>query len=413
MKFQDTIEVAGKSLLRTKNRTVLTMLGIVIGIASVILMLSIGRSAESFLLSQVASFGSDLIIVTNGRGDVRSGDPASQQLEKQSLTLNDYKKLMEQPWVKVANANLISQDTIVYGNESVISSVYGSGPGEIELYSSELETGMFISDAQVDSRSRVAVLGNGIAKRLFGETNPIGNTIKINKRTFRVIGVMKAGGSRFFTDLDQLVYIPVTSALDLYNRDRLNFIMFKAQEGIPLSDAQNRVRLLFRDTHKLDNPEADLAKDDFRVLSQEDAVRNAGIIGTILQILLGSIAGISLLVGGIGIMNIMYVTVTERTSEIGLRKALGAKPEDIMGQFLMESVLLTGVGGLVGVLSGILLTYLGIVAISNYQAGWAFIVPMDGIVLAVGVSTIIGIGFGYFPAKKAAGLEAIEALRYE
>lgn len=413
MKLTDTFTVAMKSLLRTRNRAILTMLGIVIGIASVILMLSIGRSAEGFLLSQVASFGSDLVIVTNGRGDVSRGDPASQQLEKQTLTLTDYRRLQEQSWVRATNANIISQDTVQYGNESVITSVYGSTQGELEIYASELERGLFISEAHVDSRARVVVLGNEIATRLFGETDPIGNRLKIGNRSFRVIGIMREGGSRFFTDLDQIVYIPVTSAMDLYNREYMNFIMFTPIDGLSVSSAQDRVRLLFRDTHKLDNPEADLAKDDFRVLSQEDAVRNAGVISTILQILLASIAGISLLVGGIGIMNIMYVTVTERTAEIGLRKALGAQPEDILNQFLIESILLTGIGGVVGIITGITFTYIGILAISAYQAGWSFVLPIDGVLLAVGVSAVIGIAFGYFPARKAARLDPIEALRYE
>lgn len=413
MKFTDTINVAAKSLLRTRSRAVLTMLGIVIGIASVILMLSIGRSAEGFLLSQIAAFGSDLVIVTNGRGDIGRGDPATQQLEKQTLTLRDYRRIGEQSWVRAANPNLISQDTIGYGSESVITSVYGAGPGEIEVSTSEVARGSFLSDAHLDSRSRVVVLGNGIASKLFGETDPIGKSVKISKRNFRVIGVMEQGGTRFFTDLDQIAYIPVTSAMDLYNRERLNFIMFKPVEGITVADAQNRVRLLFRDTHNLDNPEGDLAKDDFQVLSQEDAVRNAGVVSTILQILLASIASISLIVGGIGIMNIMYVTVTERTAEIGLRKSLGAQPEDIRNQFLIEAILLTGAGGVIGILSGMLFTYIGISAIAAYQEGWSFVLPIDGIILAVSVSAAIGIVFGYFPARKASQLDPIEALRYE
>ncbi len=413
MNIVDVFEIASKSLLRTRGRAVLTMLGIVIGISSVIIMLSIGRSAESFLLSQIASFGSDLVIVTNGRGDVSRGDPASQVLEKQTLTLKDYRELKDASWVRAANPNIINPDTVTFGSESILTSVYGSAPGEIEVFTSEVARGAFISDAHVDSRARVTVLGDGIAKKLFGETDPIGKSVKIGKRSYRVIGVMEPGGTRFFTPLDEIIYIPVTAASDLYNRDKMNFIMFKPVDGLSVAEAQDRVRLLFRDTHKLDNPEADLSKDDFRVLSQEDAVRNAGIISTILQILLASIASISLLVGGIGIMNIMYVTVTERTAEIGLRKSLGAQPQDILNQFLIEAVLLTGAGGLLGVFIGILFTYLGILAISTYMAGWTFVLPLDGVLLAVGVSGIIGITFGYFPARKAAKLDPIEALRYE
>ncbi len=413
MRFSDTLSVATSSLLRTKSRAALTMLGIVIGIASVILMLSIGRAAETFLLSQVAAFGSDIVIVTNGAGDVKRGDPASQQLEKQTLTFRDYERLKDQSWVRAITTNLISQDLVEYGSESRLTSVYGSAPGEIEVYPNEVESGRFFDDSDLASRARVTVLGHGIAKRLFGETEPVGGSIRVGKRTFRVIGVMPAGGTRFFTDLDQIVYLPITSASDLYNRDKANFIMFKPQEGITLDEATERLRLLFRDTHNLDNPPGDLAKDDFRVLTQEDAAANANTIGTILQILLASIAAISLIVGGIGIMNIMYVTVTERTSEIGLRKALGAQPQDIRNQFLMEAIVLTGAGGVLGIASGIAMTWLAVLAISQVQSGWAFIIPVDGVVLGASVSALIGITFGYFPARKASMLDPIEALRYE
>lgn len=413
MRISDTVSVATTSLLRTKARALLTMLGIVIGIASVILMMSIGRAAEHFLLSQIAAFGSDLVIVTNGSGDVKRGDPASQQLEKQTLTFKDYEKLKDQSWVKAANMNLISQDLVEYASESRLTTVYGSTPGEIEVYPNETESGRFIDDSDVSSRSRVAVLGNGIARKLFGETEPVGNSLKVGKRNFRVIGVMPSGGTRFFTDLDQIVYIPVTSAFDLYNRDKANFIMFKTAAGITLDDASERLRLLFRDTHNLDNPQEDLSKDDFRVLTQEDAARNANTIGLILQILLASIAAISLIVGGIGIMNIMYVTVTERTSEIGLRKALGAKPKDIRAQFLVEALILTGVGGAIGILTGVGATWLGITLISSFQEGWVFQLPLDGVLLGAGVSMVIGVVFGYFPARKASRLDPIEALRYE
>jgi putative ABC transport system permease protein len=413
MRLSDTLSVATSSLLRTKSRAALTMLGIVIGIASVILMLSIGRAAESFLLSQIAAFGSDIVIVTNGAGDVKRGDPATQQLEKQTLTFRDYERLKDQSWVRAVTTNLVTQDLVEYGSESRLTSVYGAAPGEIEVYPNEVERGRFFDDSDLASRARVAVLGSGIAQRLFGETEPVGGSIKIGKRTFRVIGVMPTGGTRFFTDLDQIVYLPITSASDLYNRDKANFIMFKPQEGITLDEATERLRLLYRDTHNLDNPAGDLAKDDFRVLTQEDAAANANTIGTILQILLASIAAISLVVGGIGIMNIMYVTVTERTSEIGLRKALGAQPQDIRNQFLMEAIVLTGAGGVLGIASGIAMTWLAVLAISQFQSGWAFIVPLDGIVLGAGVSALIGITFGYFPARKASMLDPIEALRYE
>jgi macrolide transport system ATP-binding/permease protein len=256
------------------------------------------------------------------------------------------------------------------------------------------------------------VLGAGIAKDLFGEQNPIGQQVKLSKRNFRVIGVMKHAGARFFSEPDDEVYIPVTTSLRLYNREKLNFLTLKPYE-MGVSEAKDRARILLRETHNLNNPKGLLSEDDFLVATQEDAVRNAGIIGSILQILLASIAAISLVVGGIGIMNIMYVSVTERTHEIGLRKALGAHSHDVLNQFLAEAVFLTFAGGIIGIIFGLIFSWTAIQVILQFQSGWTFVMPLNGIALGFGVSVIIGLAFGYFPAKKAAMLHPIEALRYE
>lgn len=410
MKPRDLLRLSVQSLLRTKARAVLTMLGIVIGIASVILMLAVGTAAETFLLSQVASFGSDLVMVTNGRGDVRHGEPS--QTVKQTLTYADYRDLKQQSWVRAANANSISTDVYTFGSASVFGSVVGSTPDEIAVFNSVLAEGRFLQSDDLDSHARVIVLGAGIAQDLFGQQDPIGQQVRIAKRNFRVIGVMAHGGTRFFSELDTQSYIPVTAAMDLYNKDRLDFISFKS-EGLSIDEGMRRVRDLFRDNHKISNAANDLAKDDFRVLTQADAIKNAGVIGMILQILLVSIAAISLIVAGIGIMNIMFVTVTERTSEIGLRKAIGAKPKDILSQFLTEALLLTFGGGLIGVVLGVSSSYAMLRVIGSYQEGWTFQFPTQGIVLAFSVSAFIGVIFGYFPARRAARLNPIEALRYE
>ena len=256
------------------------------------------------------------------------------------------------------------------------------------------------------------VLGAGLAKDLFGDGDALNQSVRVSKRNFRVIGVMAHGGQRFFSDLDRQAYLPATTAMDLYNKDRLDFLSIKAQ-GISVTEAVNRTRLFLRDAHKLSNPSGDLAKDDFRVLTQADAIKNADTIGTILQILLASIAAISLIVAGIGIMNIMLVTVTERTAEIGLRKALGAKRADVLGQFLVEAVLLTFAGGLAGVILGVSFSFLTLKVIGSFQEGWVFEFPTQAVLLAFGVSVLIGIVFGYYPARKAARLSPIEALRYE
>ncbi len=410
MKLHDTLPIAVSSLLRTKGRSGLTVLGIVIGIASVILMLSVGQAAQAYLLSQVAAFGSDLVIVTNGRGDEMQGGPPDVT-QKLTLTYDDYKRLKRETWVKNAAASVVSTDVATFGPVSKFVSVGGSTPDEPIMFNAEVDRGRFIQDEDVNANASVIVLGASIAQDLFGEQNPIGQQVKIAKRNFRVVGVMKHAGGRFFSEPDDEVYIPVTSALRLYNKERLNFIMLKTTTG--MNEAKDLVRVTLRESHNLNNPQGVLSKDDFRVATQEDAVRNAGIIGGILQILLASVAAISLLVGGIGIMNIMYVNVTERTHEIGLRKALGAKRNDVMNQFLAEALFLTLLGGVLGIASGLALSWTAIQIILQFQSGWSFILPWNGIALGFGVSAAIGLIFGFFPARKAAGLHPIEALRFE
>jgi ABC-type antimicrobial peptide transport system permease subunit len=410
MKLRDLVTISMKSLVRNKARAVLTMLGIVIGIGSVILMLSVGKAAENFLLANVASFGPDVVIISNGSGDMSGGGPSP--LQKQTLTYKDYRELKRQPWVESALGTIVSTAVASYGPENMNVSVWGSTPGEIVIYPATVADGRFLLDDDVDGRTKVAVIGHNVARQLFGDDSAVGKLMKIRRVNYRVVGVMEKAGTRFFTKLDDLVYIPLTSAMDLYNKDRMNFMSLKPRDMSP-DDAKEEVRFLFRETHKLDNPNAVLSKDDFRVGTQEDAQKNAGTIGQVLSILLGSIAAISLIVGGIGIMNIMYVTVTERTSEIGLRKALGAKSGDVLGQFLAEAIAVTTVGGVVGIMFGIFMSWLTIQILNQFQPGWSFMLSMNSIALAFGVSAIIGIVFGYAPARRASKLSPIEALRYE
>lgn len=411
MRISDLITLSYQSIIRTRARAVLTMLGIVIGIASVILMLAIGQAAEGYLLSQVASFGSDVIFVANGKGDQTRGGPPSSSV-KQSITMEDYKTLYKEPWVRAIAASSMSRDLVSAGANNAFAQINGTTPGELTIYTTRVATGRFFTEEELNGHARVIVLGAGIAKQLFQESSPIGGLVKLNKQNFRVIGVMEVGGTRFFMKVDDQVSIPITSFLSLYNKDRVNFISLKPL-NTTVNETKDRVRWMLRDTHKLDNPKGILAKDDFRVASQEDAVRNAAVIGNILQILLASVAAISLIVGGIGIMNIMLVTVTERTQEIGLRKSIGATRADILGQFMIEAVLLTFSGGVLGILIGLSLSYGSIQAISTFQEGWKFVFPTSAVILATVVSTLIGIVFGIYPAQKAARLSPIEALRYE
>ncbi len=411
MRIRDLVPLSIAALVINKSRTVLTMLGIIIGIASVMLMIGVGQAAQRYLLSQVASFGSDLVFISNGKGDTTRGGPPSAT-QKQTLTMKDLEKLQSLSWPKAVTGIMAMRDLVSYGGVDRVTQISGSTPGETVVFGEVVASGRYISEEDIQSRARVVVLGSKIAEALFGQEIPVGHVIKIAKQSFKVIGVIAPAGTRFFSDADQQVYIPVTAAFDVYNKDRLNFIGVKTGDTRP-STAKEFIRTALRETHNIENPNGILSKDDFRVASQEDAMKNADVIGSILEILLGSIASISLVVAGVGIMNIMYVTVTERTREIGLRKSLGARRRDILGQFLAEAVMLTVIAGLIGVLLGFTLTWLGIYIISQFQAGWTFEIPWNGAAIGFGVSAAIGVIFGFFPARRAAQLSPIEALRYE
>lgn len=411
MRIRDLVPLSIAALVINKSRTVLTMLGIIIGIASVMLMIGVGQAAQRYLLSQVASFGSDLVFISNGKGDTTRGGPPSAT-QKQTLTLEDLNKLKTATWPKAVTGIMATRDLVSYGGVDRVTQISGSTPDETIVFSEVVASGRYILQDDIQSHARVVVLGSKIAETLFGQEVPVGHMIKIAKQSFKVIGVIAPAGTRFFSDADQQVYIPVTAAFDVYNKDRLNFIGVKTGDTRP-SAAKELIRTALRETHNIENPNGILSKDDFRVASQEDAMKNADVIGSILEILLGSIASISLVVAGVGIMNIMYVTVTERTREIGLRKSLGARRRDILGQFLAEAVMLTVIAGLIGVLLGFTLTWLGIYIISQFQAGWTFEIPWNGAAIGFGVSAAIGVIFGFFPARRAAQLRPIEALRYE
>lgn len=408
MTISDLLQSSYQSLTRTKARSSLTMLGIVIGIASVILMLSIGEGAQRYILGQISSFGSDILFVTNGP-KVEEGQPTL--FIKESLTLRDARRLEQETWMKNVVARIALSDELTANGFDTTVQIAGTSPDEAVLYGLHTQEGEFFGRASVESRERVVVLGHEVANKAFGETDPLGKTVKIGTANFRVIGVMEAMGTKAFQNVDKQVYIPVTAVADVYNKKYLSYIMVRT--ALPLDRAKERLQVALRDYHNLDNPNADLAKDDFNVTTQEDAVKNASTITSILQTLLVAIASISLIVGGIGIMNIMYVSVTERIKEIGLRKAIGARRRDILGQFLTEAVVLTGLGGILGVTFGFFLSWLAITLISTVQDGWTFELSVRGAMLGFVVSTAIGIVFGYFPAKRAAALNPIDALRVE
>ena len=404
MKPLDLFTSSWQSLERTRARSALTMLGIVIGILSVILVLSIGEAAQRYIVGQIASFGSDLIVVLNGPKEA-GNDPTG--FVSQTLTFEDAKAIQQQSWAKSVIASIEQQDTISGNGVDTTGKVTAVMPDFLDFFDLTPKQGVFFSMDDVNARSRVVVLGAEISKTMFGEDDALGKNVKINRLNFRVIGVMPVSGTRGFDNLDKNVYIPVTAAEDLYNLKYVQGITFKS--NIVMTDAINRATDLLRNRHKIDIGE----DDDFNLQTSDDLIKTVSQITDILKILLSSIAAISLIVGGIGIMNIMYVSVTERTREIGLRKAIGAKSSDVLRQFLAEAVMLTTIGGLIGIALGILITWIAISIINTFQSGWAFGVSLPGVELGLGVSMAIGIIFGFAPARRAARLNPIDALRRE
>lgn len=405
MHTRDLITSALDSLGRTKGRTGLTMLGIVIGITSVILVLSIAEAAERYIVNTVNSFGTGLIIVANGPP---SSGAFTSPFAEEVLTYEDIKALKQKSWLDVGIASLEQNDTVSANGVDRTGKVTGTMPDEITFYDIKPIQGTFLTQDDVESRSKVTVLGNEIARELFGDDEIVGKTVRINRQNFRVIGVMEPTGTRGLDDVDRNIYVPVTAAMDMYGKKYVQALVLRTKLA-SVTDGMRRIQDVLRDRHNIDLGE----EDDFNVLSQEELVKTATQITDILGILLTAIAAISLIVGGIGIMNIMYVSVTERTREIGLRKSIGAKSSDVLKQFLFESVVLTGAGGLIGLVLGIGLSWIAIQAISQVQSGWSFGVSTNGMLLGFFVSATIGVVFGYAPARKAASLNPIEALRRE
>ena len=408
MTVKDLVANSINSLVRTRGRSMLTMLGIVMGIASVILILSIGESAQSFILSEISSFGSDKVIVHTGpRTQMENSSPFVEW----SLTVDDARRIMKEPWVEAVSGQAFEGDQVSARGVTRNVSIIGALPDEIVVNDYRVADGVFFSLAELDSHARVAVLGSEIAEDIFGQERAVGKIVKVGDSPFRVVGVLDKIGSQFMMNVDELVFLPATAFADLTRNKYFDYFMVKT--ALPLDQAQRRLEELLRDLHDIDNPENDPAKDDFFIMTQAEAVKTINQITDALRILLIAIAAISLVVGGIGIMNIMFVSVTERISEIGLRKAVGARRRDVLAQFLAEAVALTLGGGILGIAIGLLLAWLAINIINGYLPGWEFIISWQGAALGAAVSTLIGLIFGFFPARRAARLQPIEAMRAE
>jgi len=407
MTYTDLFHETYSALLSNKVRSGLTVLGIVIGIASVIAMLAIGTGAQGSIQSSIQSIGSNLVLVQPGsqRGvgaQVNAGRGSSQ-----TLTTGDADAIKAQiSYAKAVAPDLTTRQQVVAAGTNTNTSVIGTVPDYMEVRNIQIDEGVFITDINVRSLSKVAVLGPTTRDDLFGVgAEAIGKTIRIKGINFTVVGVTTVKGGSGFNNTDDRVYIPLSAAQKfIAGSDFVSTISVEADTAGDMTLLQQDITSLLLERHKISDP----ASADFSTLNQADIINTASTITNTLTILLASVAGISLVVGGIGIMNMMLTTVTERTREIGLRKAIGAKGKDIRTQFLVESIMLTLVGGTIGVLLGFSIAY-GITATGFVQAQ----VSLFSVILSFGVSAVIGVVFGYYPARRASNLNPIDALRYE
>jgi len=408
MILKDLFQESYSALSGNKVRSSLTILGIVIGIASVIAMVSIGQGAQSSIESSIQSIGSNLIMVMPGMQRGFGGGASSARGSSQTLTQADANAIKSGiTSIRAVASSLSARYQVTAKGTNTSTSINGVTSAYAQVRSVTVAQGSFISDQHDSNLSKVAVLGPTTRDDLFGEdaANVIGQVIRINKIEFKVIGITESKGGSGMSNQDDIIYIPLSTMQKyLVGSDYVSTINIEAESTDVMATVQEQVSSLLLIRHKI----SDAASADFSIMNQSDIVATASSVTNTFTMLLASIAGISLIVGGIGIMNMMLTTVTERTKEIGLRKAIGATRQDISGQFLTEAVMLTLLGGVIGILLG----WLASMLIAKF-AGTATTVSWSSIVLAFGVSAVIGLVFGYYPARRASKLNPIEALRFE
>jgi putative ABC transport system permease protein len=398
----DLFKMAIRSLIANTMRTFLTALGMIIGVASVISMISIGEGARQQTLSTIAKFGTNIITIKPGKKKTRhvSSDNVNTLVLEDAEAINTHI-----PLITGVAAQVYRSAQIKYGNKNTNTTVRGTGIKYLKIANFTLDQGRYFSSQEVRSIRRVAVLGSTVVKNLFGDINPIGKSIKVDGSNYLIIGSTLPKGALSWFDPDDQIFIPVTTAQKrLFGVNNIQSIDIQAEKIEDLEIIKERVDSLLRIRHGIRKTE----ESDFHVQNSSQWLNSWGDAAKTFTYLLGGIAAISLLVGGIGIMNIMLVSITERTKEIGIRIAIGAKKSEIMQQFLIESVLISFIGGGIGIMIGILISR----TVSKI-GGWDTIVSNQSIMIAFGFSVGVGIFFGYYPARKAANLNPIDALRYE
>lgn len=419
MKVTAVVKLSLKSLIANKMRTLLTVLGMMIGIAAVIIVFSAGEGIKSLILGQVEAFGTDIIQTeprlpsnkSTAAKDAQSGQAMAQGVQLTSLKLSDMDRINRLSNIKGSYASLTGQAVASYEAETKKAIIFGVSAYFINIGTFELSDGRFYTDDEERGLAQVVVLGSKMKESLFGESEAVGKMVRLKKDKYMVVGVMKERGSTGFISFDDFIYMPTrTMQKRVLGIDHVVSVTSQLRDVSLAEETAEEIRLLLRESHAIDDP----VKDDFRVATMAELMDTLGTITGAITLLLLAIVGISLVVGGVGITNIMYVIVTERTSEIGLRKAVGATYRDVMLQFLIEAVLITLLGGVIGMVMGVLVSFaIAIVATNLLGLSWEFIMPLKGFVVATIFSLFFGIIFGVYPARKAARLDPIEALRSE
>jgi len=412
MNFLLTLRIAFRALAKNKLRAALTVLGVVIGIAAVTTMISIGQSANALVQNELNSFGTNFLVVIPNhqrRGPVRSEKVVT-------LTRRDIVAIKDEcDSVAHVSPNVVAGGQVIYGNQNTKpNQMWGVGEEYLKVKDWPILAGSFFSDRDVSSGAKVCVLGITVVRDLFQTENPLNATIRINNIPFRVIGVLEEKGANMVgEDQDNVLLMPFTTArmrLRGSMFDNIDFAMISAKARELVPQAQTEIIALLSERHRLDPRD----EKDFRVETSAEASQFLGVLTGTMTLLLSSIAGISLLVGGVGIMNIMLVSVTERTREIGIRMAVGARPQDILRQFLVESILLSSLGGVAGVILGVLAS-VGVTQLINTftPTEWPLAISMPAAIVAMIFAAVVGVFFGYYPARRASQLDPIDALRYE
>ncbi|MBI5078118.1 MAG: ABC transporter permease [Candidatus Yonathbacteria bacterium] len=411
MRFKHSIKTAYRGLEQNRARSFLTILGIVIGVTAIILVMSLGQGAQALILDQVKGMGTRTIIVGGGREP--KGPSDAGQIFNDSLKKRDLDLLLRRentPSVKYVMPIVFGASGASYQSDTFNLTIFGASPLMEKIFDMPLKSGTFFTEEDIRGRAKYVVIGNKVKTELFGADEAVGSVIKMKNHNFRVIGVFAERGQDFF-NFDEAAIIPYTTAQDyVLGIKHFNRFITEAASEAQINDAADEIKLTLRESHNITDPD----KDDFFVITQVDLAGRLSSITSVLTIFLAAVAAISLIVGGIGIMNIMLVSVTERTKEIGLRKALGATYKNILTQFLLEAVILTGLGGIIGILLGAFFSWAIATGITKFTSiAWTFSFPVSAAILGLGVSGAIGLIFGLYPARTAARKSPIDALRYE